>query len=74
MKHLSHHTIAIIVALLSTLSLALAVISLPHQAYAVDGTDGTKRHEQYVSGKRRRFRADRRTGAQHHHHQLRVWR
>lgn len=41
MKHLSHHTIAIIVALLSTLSLALAVISLPHQAYAVDGTDGT---------------------------------
>lgn len=41
MKHLSHRTIAIIVALLSTLSLALAVISLPHQAYAVDGTDGT---------------------------------
>ena len=34
MKHLSHRTIAIIVALLSTLSLALAVISLPHQAYA----------------------------------------
>ena len=29
MKHLSHRTIAIIVALLSTLSLALAVISLP---------------------------------------------
>ena len=28
MKHLSHRTIAIIVALLSTLSLALAVISL----------------------------------------------
>lgn len=41
MKHLYHRTIAIIVALLSTLSLALAVISLPHQAYAVDGTDGT---------------------------------
>lgn len=41
MKHLYHRTIAIIVAFLSTLSLALAVISLPHQAYAVDGTDGT---------------------------------
>lgn len=41
MKHLYQRTIAIIVALLSTLSLALAVISLPHQAYAVDGTDGT---------------------------------
>lgn len=41
MKHLYHRTIAIIVALLSALSLALAVISLPHQAYAVDGTDGT---------------------------------
>lgn len=41
MKHLYHRTIAIIVALLSTLSLALAVISLPHQAYAVDGADGT---------------------------------
>ena len=50
MKHLSHRTIAIIVALLSTLSLALAVISLPHQAYAVDGTDGTSGTKQYVSG------------------------
>ena len=35
MKHLSHRTIAIIVALLSTLSLTLAVISLPHQALSL---------------------------------------
>lgn len=39
MKHLTRRTIAIIVALLSSLALTLTVVSLPRQAYAVDGTD-----------------------------------
>lgn len=39
MKHLTHRTIAIIVALLSSLALTLTVVSLPRQAYAVDGAD-----------------------------------
>lgn len=39
MKHLTRRTIAIIVALLSSLVLTLTVVSLPRQAYAVDGTD-----------------------------------
>lgn len=39
MKHLTRRTIAIIVALLSSLALTLAVVSLPRQAYAVDGAD-----------------------------------
>lgn len=39
MKHLTRHTIAIIVALLSSLALTLTVVSLPRQAYAVDGAD-----------------------------------
>lgn len=39
MKHLTRRTIAIIVALLSSLALTLTVISLPRQAYAVDGAD-----------------------------------
>lgn len=40
MKYLSHRIIAIIVVLLSTLSLALAVIPPPHQAYTAGGTGG----------------------------------
>lgn len=39
MKHLTRRTIAIIVALLSSLALTLTVVSLPRQAYAVDGAD-----------------------------------
>lgn len=39
MKHLTRRTIAIIVALLSLLALTLTVVSLPRQAYAVDGAD-----------------------------------
>lgn len=70
MKHLTRRTIAIIVALLSSLALTLTVVSLPRQAYAVDGADAGGA----AQGKRRRRHAARRTGAQHHHHQLRVWR
>lgn len=39
MKYLTRRTIAIIVALLSSLALTLTVVSLPRQAYAVDGAD-----------------------------------
>ncbi len=73
MKHLSHRTIAIIVALLSTLSLALAVISLPHQAYAVDGTDGTSGTNSTSQGSDGDS-APIAGGAEHHRHQLHLWR
>lgn len=41
MKHLTTRMLAIIVALLASLSMMLAIVSLPHLAYAVGADDGS---------------------------------